>query len=136
MPFSQAFEDLKSVQSKRLFNLVREAILRSLGALRNRFRCRLVGFKKGSVIVETELIPIVEDDSESVQLSEINALEQRVKQNSFASSFQQELASQRTADDDDFPEVFQDTISVEGVVDTETEGRFLSVYQVDAVLAQ
>ena len=135
MPFSQAFENLKSAQSQRLFNLVREAILRSLGALRNRFKCRLVGFKKGSVIVETELIPIVEN-SESVQLSEINAVEQRIKQNSFASSFQQELASQRTADDDDFPEVFQDTISVEGVVDTETEGRFLSVYQVDAVLAQ
>ena len=122
MLFSAVFQSNDSLQSQKLFNVVRQAILNSLGELRNRFTVRLVGFKKGSVVVETELIPVDSSDSESAQLIEVNKVQQTLKSSAFAASFKSEVAAQKVDGDDNFPEVDEKTIDVKGVVEAETEG--------------
>ena len=96
-----------------------------MGKLRDRFTVRLVGFKKGSVVVETELIPISASvsDSEAAQLSEVNEVQQTLQSSSFASSFKSEVAAQKVDGDTNFPEVDDKTIEVKGVVEAETEGN-------------
>merc|ERR1711935_700578 len=121
MLFSAVFQSNDSLQSQQLFNIVRQAILNSLGELRNRFTVRLVGFKEGSVVVETELIPVDSSDSESAQLIEVNKVQQTLKSSAFAASFKSEVAAQKVDGDDNFPEVDEKTIDVKGVVEAETE---------------
>ena len=100
----------------------------SAGEIRWFNRCvldwtRCTAFKKGSVVVETEIIPINPAASDYDQQTEVNQLKQTIETPAFAQSFKDEVSSQKTAADDNFPEVDDQTVQVQGVVDTETEGK-------------
>ena len=123
MAFSSVFENKQSTQSQRLFAIVKQAILKSLGPLSNRYTVRLIGFKKGSVVVETEIIPINPAESDSEQQAEVDQLRKTIEAPQFAQSFKEEVASQKTIEDGDFPVVDDQAVQVQGVVDTETPGR-------------
>ena len=126
MTYSSAFDDKQSQESQNLFAIVKEAALRALGSLRSQYTVELIGFRQGSVVVETELIPADPDNTDVAQMGIM------VQSSQFKSSFKTELAAQNANGAQNFPEADDQTVQLKGVVDT--EGNFLFSFVVFTIL--
>lgn len=114
MTYSSAFDDKQSQESQNLFAIVKEAALRALGSARMQYNVELIGFRQGSVVVETKLVDQLDPDNIDIAL-----MSTYIQSSQFKSPFKSELAAQNVNGAQNYPEADDQTVQLRGVIETE-----------------